>query len=206
MRAPPAAVGCMHAMEGATPTLRARHCGMTLSWEEGVPQWILGRCFAHERNFASGLLGRVVTEIDMCPAGGGGSQVRYRLSIAPRRWIAAVLLRLGFLPGIGRIIDRLFRQAADVTRRSIEETAAAIMKSLSRDVDRWWAEARGHRADAQRQYTPSKAQRIDVEKLYRDARRRLPATMDGTQPLPVPDTCPVTLAELLSEPDNWPRG
>jgi len=63
-----------------------------------------------------------------------------------------------------------------------------------------------HRADAQQQYTPSMVQRIHVEKLYRDARRRLPPTMDGTQPLPVPDTCPVTLAELLSEPDNWPRG
>ena len=73
---------------------------------------------------------------------------------------------------------------------------------LSRDVDHWRAEARGHRADARRCYTPSMAQRTDVETLYQDARRRLPATLDGTRPLPVPENCPVTLAELLSEPED----
>jgi hypothetical protein len=70
---------------------------------------------------------------------------------------------------------------------------------LSRDVEHWRAEARGHRDDARRHFTPSMAQRIDVEKLYRQARRRMPATLDGTLPLPVPETCPVTLAEMLSE-------
>jgi hypothetical protein len=73
---------------------------------------------------------------------------------------------------------------------------------LSRDVDHWRAEARGHRDEARDAYTPSMAQRIDVEKIYRQARRGLPATMDGTQPLPVADTCPVTLVELLSEPED----
>jgi hypothetical protein len=70
---------------------------------------------------------------------------------------------------------------------------------LSRDVDHWRAEARGHRGDARQHFTPSMTQRLDVEKLYREARRRMPETIDGTHPLPVPDTCPVTLAELLSE-------
>jgi hypothetical protein len=70
---------------------------------------------------------------------------------------------------------------------------------LSRDVDHWRAEARGHRIDARQHFTPSMAQRIDVEKLYRQARRRMPQTIDGTHPLPVPDACPVTLDELLSE-------
>jgi hypothetical protein len=70
---------------------------------------------------------------------------------------------------------------------------------LSRDVEHWRAEARGHRDDARRHYTPSMAQRIDVEKLYRQARRRMPATLDGTLPLPVPATCPVSLAEMLDE-------
>ena len=70
---------------------------------------------------------------------------------------------------------------------------------LSRDADHWRAEARGHRDEARDAYTPSMAQRIDVEKLYQDARRRMPVTIDGTAPLPVPVSCPVTLAELLSE-------
>ena len=70
---------------------------------------------------------------------------------------------------------------------------------LSRDVPHWRAEARLHRDDARRHFTASMAQRIDIAKLYRQARRGTPETIDGTRPLPVPDSCPVTLAELLSE-------
>ena len=71
---------------------------------------------------------------------------------------------------------------------------------LSRDVPHWRAEARGHRDDARRHYVPSMAQRIDVEKLYREALRRMPEKVDDTVPLPVPEVCPVTLEELLAVP------
>ena len=91
----------------------ARRLGITLSWEEGVPQWVVGRRFAHERRFGSGPVRRIVTEIGIRPASAGGSRVRYRLSIEPRGWLSAVFLRLGFLARIGRTIDRLFRQAAE---------------------------------------------------------------------------------------------
>jgi Domain of unknown function DUF29 len=70
---------------------------------------------------------------------------------------------------------------------------------LSRDADHWRAEARLHRDETRDCFTPSMAQRIDVEKLYRQARRGLPDMVDGTRPLPLPAICPVTLAELLSE-------
>ena len=70
---------------------------------------------------------------------------------------------------------------------------------LSRDVEHWRAEARLHRAAARRQYTPSMRQRLDMAALYRDARDGLPDTMYGTQPLPLPADCPVTLDEMLSE-------
>jgi hypothetical protein len=70
---------------------------------------------------------------------------------------------------------------------------------LSRDVPHWQAEARGHRDDARQHFTPSMAQRLDVEKLYRQARRRIPVKIDDVAALPVPGTCPVTLEELLSE-------
>ena len=43
------------------------------------------------------------------------------------------------------------------------------------------------------------AQRIDIGKLYRQALHRMPATLDGTLPLPVPYVCPVTLGEMLDE-------
>ncbi len=68
---------------------------------------------------------------------------------------------------------------------------------LSRDVPHWRAEARGFRRDARRQFTPSMQPRLDLAGLYADALERLPETMDDQPPLPVPATCPVTLAELL---------
>ena len=73
---------------------------------------------------------------------------------------------------------------------------------LSRDVPHWRAEARGQRDEARRRFSPSMAQRIDVAKLYREALRRMPETMDDTPPLPVPPACPVTLKELLAEPSE----
>ena len=42
-------------------------------------------------------------------------------------------------------------------------------------------------------------QRIDVADLYADAMRALPETIDDQPPLPVPQVCPVTLDELLSD-------
>ncbi len=76
---------------------------------------------------------------------------------------------------------------------------------LARDVPHWRAEARGFRDEAADAYAPSMSgeplgstrQHIEVAELYRKALRRLPETMDGQPPLPVPDACPVTLDELL---------
>ena len=42
-------------------------------------------------------------------------------------------------------------------------------------------------------------QKIDVAGIYADALQALPNSMDGQAPLPVPQECPVTLDELLSE-------
>jgi hypothetical protein len=67
----------------------------------------------------------------------------------------------------------------------------------SRDVPHWRAEARGFRDDAAEAFTPSMRQRIDVAKLYQRALHRLPDSMDGQPPLPVPPICPSTLDELL---------
>ncbi len=70
---------------------------------------------------------------------------------------------------------------------------------LSREVPHWRAEARGFRRDAARAYSPSMRQRIDVADLYADALYRLPESHDGQTPLPVPETCLVTLDDLLGE-------
>ena len=70
---------------------------------------------------------------------------------------------------------------------------------LSRDVPHWQAEARVFRSNAERRFTPSMRQRLDLDRIYRRALRGLPDTIDGQPPLPVPGVCPVTLDELLSD-------
>ena len=69
----------------------------------------------------------------------------------------------------------------------------------ARDVPHWRAEAQGFRGDAANRFAPSMRQPIDMARIYRRALRRLPETINGQPPLPVPTVCPVTLDELLSE-------
>jgi hypothetical protein len=70
---------------------------------------------------------------------------------------------------------------------------------LSRDVPHWRAEARRFRGEAASRFAPSMRQRIDMAKVYRRALRAMPETIDDQPPLPVPESCPVTLDELLAE-------
>jgi hypothetical protein len=70
---------------------------------------------------------------------------------------------------------------------------------LSRDVPHWRAEARLFRRQARRKFTESMRQKLDLAGLYSDALSGLPDAMNGQVPLPVPQVCPVTLDELLSE-------
>ena len=97
-------------------TGRVHLFGMTLTWEEGVPQWIAGRCFSHQRIFSSGPLRRLVTYIDIDPEAGAdgrpASRARYRLKIEARSILVALLFRLGALNRFGATLDRLFRDAA----------------------------------------------------------------------------------------------
>jgi Domain of unknown function DUF29 len=75
----------------------------------------------------------------------------------------------------------------------------AIGWPQSHDAPAWRADAIRFRGDAARRYTPSMRQRLDLDKLYRQALRAVPATMDGQPPQPLPQTCPATLDELLSD-------
>jgi len=70
---------------------------------------------------------------------------------------------------------------------------------LSRDVPTWEADAIDFRRQARRRFVPSMRQKIDVDSLYADALAATPETIDGQQPLPVPDVCPVTLDDLLGD-------
>ena len=68
----------------------------------------------------------------------------------------------------------------------------------ARDADHWRGEARRFRDDAVARFVPSMRQRIDPAGIYRRALRAMPPRIDGQPPLPVPETCPDTLDQLLS--------
>ena len=106
--------------------------------------------------------------------------------------------------------DNLAEEIEDVGRSQWRAVESHLIRALlhdvkaaawpiSRDVPHWRAEARGYRDDARSALTPSMAQRIDVASLHRRALRRMPEIIDDQPPLPVPETCPVTLDELLAE-------
>jgi len=69
----------------------------------------------------------------------------------------------------------------------------------AREVPHRRAEARGFRYEAAKAFTPSMRQLIDLPALYREALRRVPEAIDGQKPLPLPETCPLTLDEMLSD-------
>ena len=106
--------------------------------------------------------------------------------------------------------DNLAEEIEDVGRSQLRAVESHLVQALlhdlkvaawplSRDVPHWRAEARGHRDDARAAFTPSMAQRIDVSALYRRALRRMPETNDEQPPLPVPESCPQRLDDLLAE-------
>lgn len=75
----------------------------------------------------------------------------------------------------------------------------ALAWPQSPQVPHWRIEAHAFRYEAANALAPSTRQRIDVAALYREALRRLPPAVDGQAPLPVPQTCPVTLDEMLAD-------
>lgn len=73
----------------------------------------------------------------------------------------------------------------------------------SRAAGHWRSETLGFLADAQRGFTPSMRQKIDLGALYSKALRQVQAESDDAgQPEPLPGFCPFSLDDLLiGEPD-----
>ena len=70
---------------------------------------------------------------------------------------------------------------------------------LSRDAPNWRADAVDFRGRAAACFEPGMRQKTNLALLYRRALRAMPETIDGQPPLPLPEACPVTLDELLSD-------
>jgi hypothetical protein len=125
---------------------------------------------------------------------------------------AALLRRLAAGERVNDAVDwpNVIEELESVGREQLHALESLLVQALLhdlkaeawplwRDAPHWRAEARRFRGDAARRFAPSMRQRIDLAKLYREALRAMPDTVDGQPPLPVPVTCPVTLDELLAE-------
>jgi hypothetical protein len=97
---------------------------------------------------------------------------------------------------VGKSLVRAVR--SHIVLALLHELKAAAWPG-SRDVPHWLAEARLHRDEARDDYVPSMAAKLDMAKLYRQALRAMPGTIDGQPPLPAPETCPTTLDQLLND-------
>src|SRR5580700_10596288 len=45
-----------------------RRLGTTMTWEEGVPEWVADRRYRHERRFRSRLIRRLASRIELTPS------------------------------------------------------------------------------------------------------------------------------------------
>lgn len=90
-------------------------------------------------------------------------------------------------------------KVGSLLRQALLHMLKADAWPLSGEVPHWQAEARVFRSEAADRFAPSMRQRINLARIYRQALRGLPDSIDGQAPLPVPELCPVTLDELLSD-------
>jgi hypothetical protein len=125
---------------------------------------------------------------------------------------AALLRRMA----AGELVDdqvdweNVAEEIEDVGRSSLRACRSLLLQALlheikakawplSRDAPHWRSEARVARINAADAYAPSMRRHLDVADLYAKALRALPETVDGQPPLPMPQTCPMTLDDLLGD-------
>jgi len=104
---------------------------------------------------------------------------------------------------IAEEIESVGRSQLSAVQSLLRQALIHMLKAeawpLSREVPHWRAEARRFRDDAAEAFSPFMRQRINLARLYVQALRATPETIDGQPPLPMPEFCPVTLDELLSD-------
>jgi class 3 adenylate cyclase len=176
----------------------ARRLGRTMTWDEGVPEWIAGRNYRHERRFHSRLIRRLATRLDLYPADGGGTIVRYGVRIEAA-WPLAAALRCGGLRRTRRAVDRLFREAAGFAERGAPADFAspasgvtAAVRERVRAAARSLAE-RGHDAAPKLAHHLLEAAETDLERM----RPRALARRWGVAPRAAIETCLAAVREGL---------
>ena len=105
-------------------------------------------------------------------------------------------------PNIVEEVESVGREQLHAVESLLLQALVPMLKAegwpAARDVDNWRSDARVFIAQARRRFASSMRQRIDLVGIYADARKGLPEIMDGQPPQFLPDTCPMTLDELLA--------
>jgi class 3 adenylate cyclase len=175
----------------------ARNLGMTMTWEEGVPEWIAGRSYRHERRFKSRLFRRLASRIELQPED-GGTLVRYGTTIDVA-WPLALALRCGGMRRMGKRLDRYYREAARFAEMSLPQDFAAAPASVAPAVrSRVTAQAkalaeRGHAHAARLGDHLLDAPAAELERM----RPRKLARRWGAEPRGVIETCLAAVREGL---------
>jgi hypothetical protein len=95
------------------------------------------------------------------------------------------------------------RACASLLRQMLLHQLKIAAWPHSTAVPGWTEEVARLRWEAAEAFTPSMRQKLDVARIYAGALRdlrRMPHTIDGQPPRPVPEQCAATLDELLAEP------
>ena len=126
---------------------------------------------------------------------------------------AGLLARLAAGERVNALVDwtHVIEEVRDVGLSELKRMESLVVQAMTHlmNMHRWpEADAQGRWAsevvaflqDARRSYTPSMRQRISLDGLFRDARRRFERLNDAA--LRFADECPFALGELLTdEPD-----
>ena len=107
--------------------------------------------------------------------------------------------------------QNVVEEVESVGRSELHRTESLLTQALrhrlkimawpnSPEVPHWQEAATLFQMDAARAFQESMRQRFDLALIYRRARHRFPLQIDGQPPRVLPDTCPVTLDELMTEP------
>jgi hypothetical protein len=107
--------------------------------------------------------------------------------------------------------ENVVEEVESVGRSELHRTESLLTQALrhrlkimawpnSPEVPHWQEEATLFQMDAARAFQESMRQRLDLALIYRRARHRFPPQIDGQAPVALPETCPMTLDELLIGP------
>jgi uncharacterized protein YjhX (UPF0386 family) len=125
---------------------------------------------------------------------------------------ARLLRRLAAGERVNDLVDweNLIEEVDSVGREQLHAVESLLLQALvhmlkaqgwpdARDAENWRADARGFRSQAANRFAPSMRQRLDLARIYRQALRAVPASMDGAPPQALPANCPMILDELLAD-------